>query len=214
MELWNAWLGLLDHLLHFLATDVGLGMGLAIIVMTLALRTAMLPLTWSLARRGAQRQAKLAALEPQLKIIRERYAKDSQEQVKRTMDLYREHGLGLADMKSLMGAILQMPVISGLYQTLRSGLDSSAFLWVRNLSRPDLFLAILAAAATALSMAVAPNMSESMRVALILLPALFCLLGALHFSSGISLYWITSNVFAAFQTVAVRHATRRRNSAP
>jgi YidC/Oxa1 family membrane protein insertase len=214
MELWHAWLGLLNHLLQTLATDLGLGMGPAIIVMTLAIRAAMLPLTWSLAHRGAQRQAKLAALEPQLKIIRERYAKDSQEQIKRTMELYREHGLSLADVKSLIGAILQMPVISGLYQTLRSGLESSAFLWVRNLNRPDVFLAILAAAATALTMAVAPNMSESTRVALILLPALFCLLGALHFSSGVSLYWITSNVFGACQTVALRHVTRRRNSAP
>jgi YidC/Oxa1 family membrane protein insertase len=152
---------------------------------------------------GAQRQAKLA-------VLRERYAKDPQQQIERTMELYRKHGIGLADAKSMVGAFLQMPVISGLYQTLRSGLESSAFLWVRNLSRPDVFLAILAAAATALTMAVAPNMSESMRVTLILLPALFCLLGALHFSSGISLYWITSNLFGAVQTVAVGRVMRHR----
>jgi hypothetical protein len=64
MELWHAWTGLLQQMLQTLATDWGLGAGLAVVVLTLAMRTALLPLTWSLALRAAARRQKLAMLTP------------------------------------------------------------------------------------------------------------------------------------------------------
>jgi YidC/Oxa1 family membrane protein insertase len=211
MELWHAWTGLLQQMLQTLATDWGLGVGLAIIVLTLAMRTALVPLAWSLALRAATRQAKLAKLQPYLQAIREQHATDRQAQMQKTLDLYHQHGLSMADGKSLLGAIVQMPLVCGLYQTLRDGVGTAAFVWVRNLGRPDAILALLAAVTTAAAMAVAPQMSEQMRLVIILLPAVFCLLAALHFSSGIALYWITSNVFGTVQTLALRRAMKRRS---
>jgi YidC/Oxa1 family membrane protein insertase len=212
MELWHAWTGLLQQILQILGVDWGLGAGLAIILLTLAVRIALAPLTWSLAYRGAVRQAKLARLAPQLKAIRERHANDPRAQTQATMELYRQHGLSLADGKALLGACIQMPVIYGLYQALRNGIGSAPFLWIRNLGRPDLALAIAAALTTMVAMAVAPHMTEQMRVAMLLLPAIFCLLAALHFSSGIALYWITSNLCGTVQTLALRQALRARSN--
>ena len=212
MELWHAWTGLLQQILHMLATDCGLGAGLAIVILTLAMRTALLPITWSIALRAAARQAKLAALETQLKALRAKYATDRQLQMQKTLELYQQHGLGIADGKSLLGAFVQMPLVLGLYQTLRNGVGTAAFLWIRNLGRPDAILAILAAVTTAVAMAVAPNMPEQMRLLLIMLPAVFCLLAALHLSSGIALYWITTNTFGAAQTIALRRVVKRRGS--
>jgi YidC/Oxa1 family membrane protein insertase len=213
MNLWHAWTGLLQEMLQTLAVDWGLGAGLAIIVLTVAVRATLAPLTWSLAYRAALRQAKLAQLEPALKVIRERYAKDPQTQMQKTMELYREHGLAIADSRSLLGAFVQMPVIYGLYQALRNGVGTTAFLWIRNLGRPDAVLAMLAALTTAAAMAVTPHMAEHMRLTIILLPAILCFLAALHFSSGIALYWITSNLFGTVQTLALRQAICRRNGA-
>jgi YidC/Oxa1 family membrane protein insertase len=213
MNLWHAWTGLLQEMLQTLAVDWGLGAGLAIIVLTVAVRATLAPLTWSLAYRGALRQAKLAQLEPALKVIRERYAKDPQTQMQKTMELYSEHGLAIADSRSLLGAFVQMPVIYGLYQALRNGVGTTAFLWIRNLGRPDAVLAMLAALTTAAAMAATPHMAEHMRLTIILLPAILCFLAALHFSSGIALYWITSNLFGTVQTLALRQAIRRRNGA-
>src|SRR5882757_2565363 len=204
MELWHAWTGLLQQMLQTLATDWGLGAGLAVVVLTLAMRTALLPLTWSLALRAAARQQKLAMLAPQLQALKEQYATDRPAQMRKTLELYQQHGLTMADGKSLLGAIVQMPMILGLYQTLRNGVGPAVFLWVRNLGRPDAILAILAAVTTAAAMAVAPQMPEQMRLLLILLPAVFCLLAALHLSSGIALYLITTNTFGAAQTIALR----------
>jgi YidC/Oxa1 family membrane protein insertase len=209
MDPWHAWLGLLRELLETLAVSWGLGTGVAIILLTLAVRTALAPLTWSLAYRGAVRQAKLARLAPELEAIRARYAGDAREQMRQTFELYRRHGLTRADGKSLAGALVQMPVIYGLYRTLQSGMGAAAFLWIRNLARPDLLLALLAAVTTAAAMAVSPHLSDQMRLMLLLVPAILCFIAALHLSSGMALYWVTSNLFGAAQTIALRRVLRR-----
>jgi YidC/Oxa1 family membrane protein insertase len=209
MDLWHAWIGLLQGILHTMAVNYGLGSGLAIIILTAAVRVSLLPLTWSLAHRAAVRQAKMAKLAPALRKIRERYADDPQTQMQKTMELHRQHGLSIADGKSLFGALLQMPIIYGLYEALNKGAGTGAFLWIRNLGRPDTLLAILAGLSTALAMAVAPHMSEHIRLVVILMPAIVCFLAALHFSSGVALYWVTTNLFGAVQTLALRRAMRR-----
>jgi YidC/Oxa1 family membrane protein insertase len=209
MDPWHAWVSLLRELLETLAVSWGLGTGVAIILLTLAVRTALAPLTWSLAYRGAVRQAKLAKLAPDLAAIRERYADDPRERMHRTLELYRRNGLTPADSRSIAGALVQMPVIYGLYRALQSGTGTAAFLWIRNLARPDLLLALLAALTTAAAMAVAPHVPDQMRLIMLLLPAILCFMAALHFSSGIALYWITSNVLGAAQTIALRRVLRR-----
>jgi membrane protein insertase Oxa1/YidC/SpoIIIJ len=55
MELFQAWTGLLQSILQTPAVDWGFGFGMAVIVLTIATRVALLPLSWSLARRGALR---------------------------------------------------------------------------------------------------------------------------------------------------------------
>lgn len=209
MQLWHAWIGLQQQILQIMATEWGLGFGLAVIVLTLVVRTALLPLTWSLARRGAARRAQMAVFAPQLKLINERHAKDPRARMQATEDLYRRHGLSVADGKGLLGALIQLPVVYGLYQALRLGTAATSFLWIRNLLRPDLILAILAAVTTAAAMAVAPQASEHMRLAIVLVPAILCFVAALHFSSGIALYWVTSNLFGAAQSMALSRVARQ-----
>jgi len=209
MHLWQAWIGLLQDVLHLMAINWGLGTGLAVIVLTTGVRVSLIPLTWSLAYRAAVRQAKLAKLAPALKLIREQHAADRHAQMHKTMELHRQHGLSVADGKGLLGALLQMPVIYGLYKALSSGVGTTAFLWIRNLGRPDRVLALLAAVSTAAAMAAAPHMSEQARLIIVLLPAVLCFVAALHFSSGIALYWITTNLFSTVQTLVLRHTMRR-----
>jgi YidC/Oxa1 family membrane protein insertase len=143
MDPWNAWPGFLQEILHSLAVHWGLGVGLSIIILTVAVRVTLMPLTWMLAYRGAVHQSKLAKLEPALKAIRDRYAKDRRTQMQKTLELYRQHGLTVADGKGILGALVQMPVIYGLYKALSNGVGTTAFLWIRNLGRPDALLACL-----------------------------------------------------------------------
>jgi YidC/Oxa1 family membrane protein insertase len=210
MGLWNAWPDFLQSILHTLAISWGLGTGLAIIILAVGVRATLTPLTWSLAYRSAVRQSKLASLEPALKALRARYAHDPHTQMQKTLELYRQHGLKMADGKSLFGALVQIPVIYGLYRVLSQGVGANGFLWVRNLARPDALLAMLAALTTAAMMAVAPHSSEQLRLVLILLPAIVRFLAALHVSSGIALYWITSNLIGTAQTLALRQTLKYR----
>ena len=213
MALWQAWTDLLQGILQTLSVDWRLGGGVAIIVLTGVLRGALLPLTWWLAYRAALRQVILARLEPQLKLIREISPKDPHAQMQKTLELYRQHGIKIADGKSFLGACVQMPIFYGFYQALKTAGGSAGFLWIRNLARPDLPLAIVAALATAAMMAVAPHMPENVRLLLILVPAILCFMAALHFSSGVALYWITSNLFGMVQTLVLRRVLTARTGA-
>jgi YidC/Oxa1 family membrane protein insertase len=213
VELWHAWTALLQHLLKLLAVDLGLGFPAAIIILTIAVRGALLPLTWSLLKRAALRQEKLSLLAPRLAAIRERYSNDLGEQLTRTLELYRRHGLRMVDRTSLVASLVQLPVIYGLYQALREGMVSAAFLWVRNLARPDTLMAIIAAMTTAAVVAVAPHAPESLHTSLILLPAILCFAAALHFSAGLALYWSTSNLLSAGQAVVLKRVMRSRGVA-
>jgi len=209
MELWHAWTDLLGSILNTLALDWGLGAGLAIIVVTVAVRLMLMPLTWTLAWRGALRQAQHAKLAPEIARIRERHASEPRAQMEQIAELYRRHGVSLADGKCLLGGLAQIPVIYGLYRALSNAAVGGRFLWIRDLARPDVLLAIVAALTTAASMAVAPHLSEQTRVMMIVLPAVLCLMAAAHFSSGVGLYWITSNLISTAQTLVLRSRLRR-----
>lgn len=56
MALWMHWLNVLAGWLDFLSSRVGLGEGLAIVVLTLLVRTFVLPISWSNAYRNCVRQ--------------------------------------------------------------------------------------------------------------------------------------------------------------
>ncbi len=210
MDLWLNWVDVIRQVLEFLATDVGFGLGLSIIALTIGLRLIVLPLTWSTTYRGQVRQKRLARLQPELLRIKERHADDPRAQAERTLELYRKHGLSLFDGRTLAGALVQLPILLGMFHALREGLDKTRFLWVANLAKPDLWLAILAGLTTALLMAAAPDMPDQVRLLLLVVPAIVMVVVGLKFASALGLYWATSNLFTASQTAAVRYVVARR----
>ena len=126
------------------------------------------------------------------------------------MKLYRRKGMRLVETRSLMGALVQMPVLLGMYSVLRQGLRAARFLWVASLTRPDAWLALIAAATTALMMFANPDLPEQTRLILIMIPSVIAFLFALKFASALALYWVTSNCVTAAQTFAVHRLMDRR----
>ena len=210
MNIWTYWLDALRSLLDALSTEAGLGLGLAIIVATLLLRTLLLPISWSAAHRGIIRQKKMAKLQPELQQLKEKYANDPNSYMQKMTELYREHGLSLVDGKSLLGSLAQMPLLLGMFQALRSVGDGARFLWVPNLLKPDLLLALIAGVTTALMISVNPDLPEQFRLALILVPSIIAIVAALKVCSALSLYWVASNCFSAAQTATLHFVVRRR----
>ena len=185
-------------------------MGLAIVLATLLLRSAILPISWSIAYRGCVRRKKMSRLQSELQALKERYAQQPVLYMKQLQALYGKHGLSFVDGKSLFGSLLQMPVLLGMLQSLKNVGADIAFLWVRNLLKPDVVLALLAGVTTALMMSANPDLPEQTRTIMILVPSLMAIVVALKFSSALSVYWVTSNCFSAIQTAAVHALVRRR----
>lgn len=98
------------NLLVFFYQILFQNLGLAILVMTVALRVVLIPLTLP-TLKAAQKQKDLA---PGLKRLKEKY-KDNKEKLARAqMELYRQHGVNPA--AGCLPQILQLVVLIALYQ--------------------------------------------------------------------------------------------------
>ena len=210
MQLWTMWLDSLRYLLDVLATDAGLGSGLAILVLTLTLRFALLPVAWSSAYGTCIRQKRLRCLQPELQRLKEQFADKPQQLAEETMKLYRKNGLRLMETGPILSSLVQLPVLLGMFNVLRQGWQQARFLWVASLARPDYWLAMAAAATTALMMLANPDLPEQARMLMILVPSVLALILAFKFASALALYWTASNCFTAIQTLAVHRLVDRR----
>lgn len=168
------------------------------------------PISWDTAYRGCIRRKKLLRLQPELQSIKDKYAHNPEVYVQRMMTLYRKHGLTFVDAKSILGALVQMPLFLGMFQVLRRIGDDVRFLWVQNLSKPDIWLAIIAGATTALMMGLNPDLPEQMRMLMIIVPSIIAAVAALQFCSALAIYWTVSNFFSTAQTVALHFVIERR----
>jgi YidC/Oxa1 family membrane protein insertase len=210
MELWTYWLSAIQELLTFLASQVGLGMGLGIVALTLLLRTAMLPISWRVAYRASLRRKKMLRLQPELARLKQECADESKIYAERLMQLYQRHGMTVLDWRGILGSLVQMPLFLGMYQTLRAGAGGARFLWVQTLSRPDPWFAVLAGLTTMLLMAANPDLPMQMRLILILVPSILAAIAALKFCSALAVYFTVSNCYSAVQTGVMHHVISRR----
>ena len=96
----------------------GLDMGISIILTTLIVRTAMVPLM----RRQMVSMRKMQSVAPEIKEIQRRYKNDRVKQQQATMALYKERGISQA---GCLTALLPLLLILPMYQVVREGLTAS-----------------------------------------------------------------------------------------
>ena len=116
--------GLLE-IIHNGITSIGIGTnfawGLAIIVLTLLVRLAMHPLT----SKQMKSMEKMLKLQPQLKVLQEKYADDKDELNRQTMALYQENKINPAS--GCLPLIIQLPIFILLYGVLYDLTKTEAF---------------------------------------------------------------------------------------
>ncbi len=107
--------------------------GLAIVLTTLALKVACLPLTLSQAR-SARRMQKIM---PEMKAVREKYKDNAQKQQTAMMELYKEHKVN--PLGGCLPMLLTIPFFFAFFKMLQSAaeLRFAPFLWSHDLSAPD-----------------------------------------------------------------------------
>jgi len=196
MFFWSSFLDLIRVVLFSLAHVCGGSLGGGIIMLSLLVRLALLPLTLRLALRAREHQAVLRGLEPQLAALKKRHAEDPLALARAQRDLHAANGVGIMPKGSLLGTMVQMPIGAGVYEVIReSTLRAARFLWIGDLSRPDALVASVAAGSS----------SGSSKVAAALAAATTFLI-AWRLSAGVGLYWMASNVVGVVQSLLVRRA--------
>lgn len=211
--MWSTFVDGLSALLAQLAMWLDGSYGLAVIVLALLVRLAMLPMTLKTAEQGWWRQQQLAALKPKLASLRERHAGDPAAQARATQALYREHGLSGGLGSGLLVALVQAPLGAGIYAAIRQGVaGAGSFLWIPRLARPDVWLALVVGAMSFAALLLNPAMSEQTRTLLHWLPVVVSVLMVWHLAAGLGLYWAGSSAVNVLQMGMLRRRVRNHAS--
>jgi len=205
MNPWGAFVEFVAVTLFALSQIYGGNIGYAILTLSFLTRLVMLPISVYSAKRVKARQVLLKSLEPKIDRIKKRYAKDSRRQSAALLKLYADHGIKPFDLLSLAANVAQFPVFLALISAIRKGLGKGgSFLWIKDLTKPDILLALIVASITYLSSILNGDPSQPSRAFSILFPAGITLILAWKLASGIGLYWAVSTFVGLIQSVILR----------
>ena len=205
---------------EFLA-GLGLGpewtWGLAIIGLTLIVRSILFPLTWKQYRHALS----LQALQPKMKDLQRRHKDDRAKLQQETMKLYQEHRVN--PFASCLPLLLQLPVFIALYAAIKGlgpllptdptviALNSASFLWIPQLGEPDPYYILLVLyvvsqfISTELMLA---TQSDKMQKMMMRAMPLFFVIFLWNFPAGLFVYWVTSNLWTIGQQLLIKKAMK------
>ena len=164
---WSELVDLLRALILSVAQVCNGSVGVAVILVSFAIRLALLPLTLRLARRARDHQRRLRELKPQLERMQRRYANDPVAMLRETQAFYRRRNVKQVDPAGLLGALAQAPVFMSLYAALRRGLGHIRFLWIADTSIANAVLTLVVASVTGLVLLINPAPDGARKVQLI-----------------------------------------------
>lgn len=125
-------------LLHFFY-DVVHNYGIAIIMLTVLVRSGMFPLS----RKQALNAQKMQELQPEIKRIAEKYKGNVEQRTKAQQELFRKHNYN--PLSGCLPAFVQLPIFLGLYRSLAVDIElrqapllGEAIRWCSNLAAPDM----------------------------------------------------------------------------
>lgn len=121
------------YALHYLGALIG-NFGVAIILLTLVIRTAVFPLTSTSYRSFA----KMKKVSPQIMELRERYGDDKTMLQQELVKMYQKEGVN--PMAGCLPILLQIPIFFAFYKVLFVTIEmrhAPFFGWIQDLSAPD-----------------------------------------------------------------------------
>src|ERR1700722_4462374 len=143
MEIWSAFMHLIETVIVLLSSQFGLSEAVSIILFTLIIRFVLMPVSLSSAYRMQKNKEAMNRLRPELEELKNKYKDNPSELATQTMALYRQHGIKFIDKVSLLNIGSQAILGLGVFQTLKKMIFSSKFLWISSLAKPDFLLTAL-----------------------------------------------------------------------
>lgn len=105
-----------EAVLKFFHNSGGIGWGLSIVLLTIAVRAVLIPLTY----RQIKSMVRMQGLAPQMKEIQAKYKEDKQRQQQEIMKFYKANNVN--PLGSCLPLVLQLPVFVSLYYMLKKNL--------------------------------------------------------------------------------------------
>src|SRR5215216_2735899 len=221
-----------EAILRFYHDTVGVGWGFSIVLLTVTVRLAILPLTFKQVRSMQAMQR----LQPQMKKLQQRYKDDKQRMNQELMKLYQEHQVN--PLGSCLPLLQQLPFFLSLFYLQQSegfrslvrdtgaalgalggggGPDAAAavsggekFLFIPDLTVPPtggvLIALILIYICTQLGSSTVSAMAmtdKNQKRLMFALPFIFVPF-IINFPAGLLVYWITTNTWTIGQQLLIR----------
>ncbi len=188
--------------------------GWSIIALTVAMNLLLLPLRFT----SMKSAKKMQALQPQIAAINAKYKSvklndpRNAEKNQEVMDLYKKHGVN--PVGGCLPMLLQMPLLYAFYKVLAVTIElrGAPWLWVSDLSQPEhLAIRILPTVMIVTQFLVQkltpnPSADPSQAKMMMIMPLV---LGFFFYyqSSGLVLYWLTSNLVGILTQWLMNRAT-------
>jgi YidC/Oxa1 family membrane protein insertase len=187
--------------------------GIAIILTTFVIRL----LLWPLTAKAARASKRMQKLQKPLQQIREKYQDNPQKLNQEMMKLWKKHKIN--PLSGCWPVLLQFPIFIAFFNLLRNSSDLrfAEFLWMNDLSMPDASIPLpggpyplLGSAINVLpfvwlvsmyfqmKMMPQPSIDNAQAKVIKWMPFIFFPF-TYYFSSGLVLYWTTTNGFSIFQ---------------
>lgn len=216
MPLWELFVELVRATLFAVAPFVGDSLGGAIVMLSVVVRLALLPLTLRAARRLRAESATLKQLAAEMKVLGARHATDPETYRRELERVHERLGYRPAPLsRNLVGTLVQLPFFAALYAAIARGLGAGVrFLWIGSLARPDLVLVALILALGLASQIVSSGGigTDVSRGTLVLWTlASVVITGALfsRLAAGLGLYWAASSAVVLLQMLILRREEGR-----
>jgi YidC/Oxa1 family membrane protein insertase len=143
-------------------------------------------------------------IKPEIERLREVYSENPEELSKRVMAIYKRNGIKFIDRTTIMNIGSQGVLGLGIFQVLKDMENGTRFMWITDIAKPDVILAIIVGVLTFLSMQVSPGIAEQQSHLMFLIPAIISMFVLVSFPSALGLYWATSNVVTTVQSLVLR----------
>lgn len=189
--------------------------GLAIILLTLLVKSALFPLT----AKQMQSMAKMKELKPEMDRINELYADDREKKGAAVMELYRKRGVN--PMAGCFPVLLQLPIWFSLYASLSSNVEllhAPFMLWWTDLSSPDPYfvLPLLLGALMFMQQKMSPATAMDpvqQKMMLYMMPIMMTSF-MLFLPAGLCLYTLTNSALSIGQQRLIEARLSRKGSPP
>lgn len=175
----------------------------------LALTTIVKGTLWPLQNKANRSMRRMAALSPKMQEIKDKYKDDPTRMNQEVMKLYKEYGIN--PVSGCLPMFIQIPIFFGLFTMLRQAVElrNSSFLWVRDLSQPDVvghvlgfpinILPLLMALTNVWMMRITPKTGDATQQRVMMFTPIIFVVFCYNFAAALALYYTTQNLFTILQ---------------